>query len=103
MNINEMTMWSELNRKQTIPEHTKQALDRYVNQGIPPGSFLIEVLCNNLSGAFGRADDKNIANMFAIVKYVHNDVPAIAWGSPERIESWINRFKSKENEENEHE
>lgn len=34
-----------------IPEHTKAALDRYVNDRIPPGGFLTAVLTNDLTGA----------------------------------------------------
>ena len=44
----------------TIPEHTKGALDRYVDHGLEPGGFLTAVLTNDLFGAVARADSENI-------------------------------------------
>ena len=36
-------------RHQTIPEHMRGGIERYVNHGIPPGSFLTAIICNDLS------------------------------------------------------
>lgn len=86
-------MCSLKNKNQKVPIHTLDALKRYVEHGIPPGGFLIAVLSNDLKRAFSRADDINIANMYAIVKYIYNNIPSKAWGSPERVSEWINSFK----------
>lgn len=65
------------------------ALERYLNQGINPGSFLTAVLENNLMEAFGRADDTNSINLRNIVGYVYNNIPGSSWGSPERVKNWV--------------
>lgn len=85
--------------KQVVPEHTKEALERYVHDGISPGGFLLSVLRNDLMGAYGRADNLNIKNMFAIVKYVYNDIPRSAHGSEEAIENWIEYVRKKKKEQ----
>jgi hypothetical protein len=96
--MNEMIEIIEANKKnkmQIIPEHTLGALLRYKNEGIAPGGFLISVLSNDLKESFSRADDLNIANMFAVVRYIYNEMPACSWGSLENVENWINKFKNK--------
>ena len=79
----------ESNKRQVIPKYTREALERYVQHQIPPGSFLIAVLSNDLKESFRCADDVNIANIFAIVKYIYNEVPMSAWGSRENVRYWL--------------
>ncbi len=80
-----------------IPEPTMQSLRAYASgDRIPPGSFLYAVLTNNLKGAFGAADEKNIAAMFEIVSYMYNKLPSISQGSPERVRDWLNKEELKE-------
>ena len=64
-----------------IPQNIKDSLDRYVNEGIMPGSFLRAVLTNDLAGAVFKADSKNLAALKDIMLYVYNEIPANAWGS----------------------
>lgn len=64
-----------------IPQATKDSLDRYVNEGIMPGSFLRAVLTNDLASAVFQADSKNLAALKDIMLYIYNEVPANAWGS----------------------
>jgi len=73
----------------SIPQRTIDALDRYVNQRIRTGDFLYAVLSNNLMDAMGRADEENRAALFDICAYVYNEIPAISYGSEERIEAWL--------------
>jgi len=93
--------WAEIehcyarNQQQAVPAHTLEAIENYIKHGIPPGSFLRAVLSNQLKEAFSRADDMNIANMYAIVKYLYNEVPGDSWGSPDEVESWLKSFKRK--------
>lgn len=54
-----------------IPERFKASLGRYVNDGIPTGSFLQCVLENNLFGAVQRADDEALVALPHIVGYVY--------------------------------
>jgi hypothetical protein len=66
-----------------------ESLDRYVNYGILPGHFLTAVLENNLAESLGRADADNRENLFEIVSYIYNEIPAICWGNPEAVREWI--------------
>ena len=74
-----------------MPDRTLAGLKRYADQHVPTGDFLQAVLSNDLRGAFGRADDENLAALQAIVQYCHNELPSTCWGSPERYQAWISR------------
>lgn len=87
--LQEMMKYYELNQMQSVPDHTLQALNEYLSEKHPPGDFLHAVLCNNLARAFMKADDKNIANMYAIVKHIYNNFPANAWGSADNVQAWV--------------
>lgn len=80
-----------------IPDHTKGALRRYVEQGLMPGSFLEAVLTNDLMGATGRADPHNIFALKEICMFVYNEIPATAWGSRERMEAWCAKARGVDN------
>lgn len=81
-----------------IPARTKEAIDRYVNEGIEPGGFTKAVLMNDLCAAVMRADETNSANLKDIVQYVYDTVPIAAFGSSKTIDMWI-RSKYIEKEE----
>lgn len=72
-----------------IREDLYGALERYLNNGIMPGSFLTSVLENNLCEACGRADHENIRNLKNIVGYIYNHIPSSAWGSRDKVESYL--------------
>lgn len=67
----------------------KESLDRYEKDHCPTGSFLRSVLENNLTEAFGKADDDNLRDMFEIVGYCYNHVRYTCWGSPEKVRAWL--------------
>lgn len=69
----------------------------YVEHGVPPGGFLLAVLENNLKEAFIRADEENRIDMFEIVRYLYNEVPHAAQGSPEKVRLWL-EYKARERE-----
>ena len=71
-----------------MKEDTRQAIDDYVANGWEPGGFVSAVLENNLSEAFGRADLENRRDLFEIVQYVYNCIPATCWGSREKVKAW---------------
>jgi hypothetical protein len=75
-------------RQFVIPEHVMPALLRWIEHGVPPGSFLSAVLENNLKEAVGNADADCLANLPALVGYLYNEAPAMCWGSPERVAAW---------------
>jgi hypothetical protein len=74
-----------------IPQATKDSLDRYVNEGIMPGSFLRAVLTNDLASAVFKADSKNLAALKDIMLYIYNEVPANAWGSTSTVVDYAQR------------
>jgi len=62
---------------------------RYLEEGVPPGSFLSAVLANNLVQAFARADETNRAAMFRFAMFLHNEAPLDAWGSEQAVRDWV--------------
>ncbi len=70
-----------------------QGLLRYKDHKIPTGDFLKAVLENNLVEAFRRADLENRRDMYEIVQFCYNELPASAWGSPEKVKRWLNPTK----------
>ena len=75
-----------LNHK--IPEHMREAMRLWIERGVPGGSFLNSVLCNDLFGAFGRADDINRAALGDYVSFLYWDAPSGCWGSPGKVKDW---------------
>jgi len=57
--------------------------------GIEPGSFLLAVLSNNLTEAFGRADYINQQSMKDYCSFLYNYAPRGCWGSKETVNEWI--------------
>lgn len=76
-----------------IREDLFGALERYLNHGIMPGSFLTAVLENNLVEAIGRADFMNSANLKNIVGYIYNHMPSTSWGSPMKVREYLKSLK----------
>lgn len=70
------------------PSHMRGALDSYYNHGIYPGSFLASVLANDFSAAAQHADHIN-ATALKEWGYVLSALPRICWGSPEKVEQWM--------------
>ncbi len=73
------------------PAEIVSSLRRYAEEKIPTGSFLQAVLENDLTAAFGRADIDNRYKLFEILSYCYNELPAICWGSPDRVKNWLKR------------
>jgi len=75
----------------TLPEHMQESARGYVEDGRPPGSFLKAVLTNDLTGAFGRADDINQQCMFRWATWLYNECPGNAWGTQEAVDAWVEK------------
>ena len=73
----------------TIPIHTLQVLYRYIDCKLQPGTFLVNVLSNDLKGAFDYADIHNEKVMKEIVKFVYFELPPESWGNEDRVNAWI--------------
>ena len=83
-------------------EHAKLAIDRYSENRIPPGDFLMAVLSNDLKGALQKADPESLENIKAIFGHIWNDLPQNIWGSHEAVKSHLTGEKTPapENPEN---
>ena len=78
-----------------IPDYMIGAIERWIERGIPPGDFLMAVLCNDLKEAVGRADVVNINLLPAYVSFFYNDAPSQCWGSHEKVLAWQRKMELK--------
>lgn len=72
-----------------LPSYMYGAIERYVFNGIEPGSFLKAVLENNLMDAVSLADDNNINVIANWVKFLYWETPADCWQSEKHVRDWI--------------
>lgn len=70
------------------PPEIIDSLNRWFEDGLEPGSFLAAVLCNDLLAACERADSLNRLQLWNIVHWCANNLPAYGWGDDERYERW---------------
>lgn len=71
-----------------IPEHLRDGLRRYIEQGVMPGGFLTAVLSNDLVESVGRADAESLPRLRDIIQFIYWHAPSRCWGSPEVIDEW---------------
>lgn len=74
-----------------VPEHTMGALQRYVEKKYQPGSFLTNVLSNNLFEAVACADELNQQHLVDIVVFIYNRLPMDCYGSPDIVQKYLNK------------
>jgi len=84
-----------------LPEHIRQGVRSYIEDGAPPGSFLQAVICNDLTESFARADDINITRMFDIVSFFYNEAPLTCWKSEKNMVAWIKMHANRRQAANE--
>lgn len=72
-----------------IREDMLDGIKRYIEYGIPPGSFLSGIISNDLREAVSSADDENLHNIPAFLAYFYNEAPSSCWGSPEQMKNWM--------------
>lgn len=80
MNENELP-----EKYQFLPEHRPGAMYDYIEHGIEPDAFTLAVLRNDLCGALEEGDDY----LFDVVQWLKNNAPSACWGSPEKVEAWM--------------
>lgn len=73
------------------PEHIRESVLAYVNDGREPGGFLRAVMENDLVEAIRRADETNLALIPHIVAWMMTSIPAHAWGSRQNVERHLAR------------
>jgi len=64
-------------------------LVRYIEEGVPTGSFLRALISNDLRGTYDAADQENTAAVRNYVLFLYNHAPSACWGSPEAYDNWI--------------
>ena len=72
-----------------IPDIVMAGLQRYINDHMKPGDFLLAVLKNDFNMAVAHADDENAVNLKAYMGYLNNEAPGNCWGSPEKVKAWL--------------
>lgn len=70
-----------------LPEHMREGMQRYIEHGIVPGSFLRSVLENDLMGALKNADDINLHRLPDYGRFLYNDMPTAIFGSPKKVKA----------------
>jgi hypothetical protein len=74
-----------------IPDYMIGGLRRYIEYGVPPGSFLTALLSNDLRATFERADDENRRCVENYVRFLYSYAPSQCWGSPARFDAWCKK------------
>lgn len=69
-------------------DYMQDAVKRWVEHGVMPGSFLRAVLENNLQYAVGNADSNNLAALRQWVEWFYNYAPARCWGTLLKVRAW---------------
>lgn len=67
----------------------KESIARYVEKGVPTGSFLEAVLSNDLFAALGRGDETSRTHLQELVRHIYWNVPSGCHGSPQKVTAWI--------------
>ena len=78
-----------------IPERIMNNLLYYVKGEESPGGFLYAVLCNDLFGAVGKADDEMKPLIPLLVQFIHWEVPSGCHGSREHVKAWMDKPKEE--------
>lgn len=79
-----------------VPNHSREALSRYIEEGIPVGDFLKCVLCNDLMGSVGLADRWNYAALKDITGWVWTYAPAECWGNEAKYLRWLKEHPARQ-------
>jgi hypothetical protein len=81
----------ERERPEGFPEHLWGGFNRYVENGIRPGSFLTAVFEGDFHEMCRRGGEDAIKELWPVVMYLHNKCPNGCFGSRERVNNWIER------------
>ena len=77
-----------LTEYQKIPPAVLNALVRYKDWRINPGSFCRAVISNDLISAVQRADSYSLEALPHIAAWAYTELPNDAWGSYEKFQAW---------------
>lgn len=71
-----------------LPPHLRDGMERWIEQGITPGSFLRAVLRNDLKEAVLRADEVSFASLSLIIRWLIIYAPEGSYGSDKVFSQW---------------
>lgn len=71
--------------------HISGAVQRYFENGIPPGSFTIALLEGNLYSAINKADHNSFVEFAEWARWIQWNLPVDCFGSKEKVQDWINQ------------
>lgn len=71
-----------------LPDSFQNAVQLWVEHGYEPGSCLRAMLKNDFVDAVCHAHPTTVFKMQDIARFLVNELPAQAWGSPEKYEAW---------------
>lgn len=74
-----------------VPVHMHDVVERWIEQGIPGGSFLTAVMENDFMQAVGRADYINLKYLEGWAEFLYNYAPSACHGSTEKVRAWALR------------
>lgn len=67
------------------------SLMAYRDERLKPGGFLTAILENDLQAACDKADRLNRHNIFELVWWAWNELPANCWGSRDKVRAWLGK------------
>jgi hypothetical protein len=73
----------------SIPTHLERSLCDYRDHRIKPGACLQAMLENRFSETLRTADKETLQALPAIHNFIWNNLPATAWGSPQRVQTHL--------------
>lgn len=74
---------------QLIPEHMRDVMRGYIENGWEPGSFLTAVLCNDFMLAADRADIINLSALTNYIFFLKTQAPAGCHSSEANFRAWL--------------
>jgi len=80
----------DLNEYGDAPVKVLAAINRWVEYRDYPGGFVTRLLCNDLVGTIQSADEQSLAALPILLRYLHTEVPALSWGSEDKVRAWGN-------------
>lgn len=74
-----------------LHSHMVEGTMRYISNGVPMGSFGTAIFSQDLPAARRKADNINLLSMDNWMEFLVSAAPALSWGSPEAVATWIER------------
>lgn len=78
-----------------VPEHLHEGLLRYLFGGYLTGSFLFNVLANDLREAVMRADEVSILALKPLVGFINMEIPSNAHGSEAIVKAYAEAQRAR--------